>query len=422
MPESSDIVIGRISLIMGCIGGIQMYEKLIQGFRDIYGSEPEYYAAAPGRTELSGNHTDHQHGRVLAAAIDLATEAVLKKNGTDMIRVYSEGFGMSEIDINDLDVRPEEKNTTISLIRGIAAYYAGAGSLADEKICDISGFDAYVTSTVLPGSGLSSSAAFEVLIATIMNGLFNGSGLSAVKVAQIGQWAENNYFGKPCGLMDQTASSVGSIIGIDFKDPKSPVVERLDFDLAETGYKLCIIDTMADHSDLTGEYAAITEEMKAVSRMFGEEYLRDVSEADFYDKLAEVRKEAGDRAALRAIHFFSEEKRVEKQVEALKNREWDTFLQLVTESGLSSWRCLQNVTVSGAVGNQEIAFALAYAEQLLAGRGACRVHGGGFAGTIQAFVPDDMTESFKKKMEGVLGEGTCHILSIQPQGGCFTAL
>ncbi len=380
-------------------------------FEKTFGHKATHIFSAPGRTELGGNHTDHQHGCVLAAAVNLEMLAWVRPNGTDTIRVMSEGYPMSEIDLKDMEIKESEKNTTNALIRGVAAKFISMG-------CEVKGFDAYVTSTVLPGSGLSSSAAYEVLIGTIINHLYYGAKATAVEVAQIGQWAENVYFGKPCGLMDQTASSVGSIIGIDFADTANPVVEKVDFDFEKSGYALCIIDSGADHADLTDEYAAITEELKAVCRVFGKEFLREVDEDEFYANIAKVRAECGDRAVLRAIHVYEDNKRVALQKEAVKAGNFDEFLRLVTESGLSSWRFLQNVTATGATAHQEVAFALAYAEKLLKGKkGACRVHGGGFAGTIQAFVPLTELDYFKTEMEKAVGSGRCHVLAIRAEGG-----
>ena len=380
-------------------------------FEKIFGEKATYVFSAPGRTELSGNHTDHQHGQVLAAAVNLEMLAWVKPNDSTIIRVMSEGYPMSVIDVSDLEIKEEEKNTTNALIRGVAAKFIQMG-------CEVKGFDAYVTSTVLPGSGLSSSAAYETLIGTIINHLYYGAKATAVEVAQIGQWAENVYFGKPCGLMDQTASSVGSVNGIDFADNSNPIVEKIDLDLTANGYALCIIDSGADHADLTDEYAAITVELKNVCRIFGKEFLRDVDEDEFYANIANVRQVAGDRATLRAMHVFAENKRVEAQKAALRANDFDTFLKYVTESGLSSWRFLQNVTPKGRDEYQEVAFALALSEKLLAGtKGVCRVHGGGFAGTIQAFVPLEILDTFKTEIEKVLGEGKCHVLSVRAEGG-----
>ena len=380
-------------------------------FEKTFGEKATYVFSAPGRTELSGNHTDHQHGQVLAAAVNLEMLAWVKPNDSTIIRVMSEGYPMCVIDVSDLEIKEAEKNTTNALIRGVAAKFIQMG-------CEVKGFDAYVTSTVLPGSGLSSSAAFETLIGTIINHLYYGAKATAVEVAQIGQWAENVYFGKPCGLMDQTASSVGSVIGIDFTDNANPVVEKIDLDLTANGYALCIIDSGADHADLTDEYAAITVELKNVCRIFGKEFLREVDEDEFYANIANVRQVAGDRATMRAMHVFAENKRVEAQKAALRVNDFDTFLKYVTESGLSSWRFLQNVTPKGRDEYQEVAFALALSEKLLAGtKGVCRVHGGGFTGTIQAFVPLEILDTFKTEIEKVLGEGKCHVLSVRAEGG-----
>ena len=369
-----------------------------------------YFFSAPGRTEISGNHTDHQHGCVLAAAVNLVTVAEVTLNHFGLIRVQSEGYPVVEVDLNDLSVHEEEKNTTASLIRGVAAAFSQRGA-------QLEGFDARVRSSVLPGSGLSSSAAFEVLIGTICNELFFDKRLSAVEIAQVGQYAENVYFGKPCGLMDQTASSVGGMVFIDFENPDSPVVEQIDFDFAAAGHALCIIDSGADHADLTDEYAAIPGELKDVCAFFGKEVLRDIPEVDFFAALPELRHQVPDRAILRAIHFYQENSRVQRQAQALRDGDFDTFLDLVSESGRSSWMYLQNITPTGATEHQDVAVALALCDTLLHGQGAFRVHGGGFAGTVQAFVPLEMLDSFKEGIERVLGKGKCHILAIRSEGG-----
>lgn len=369
-----------------------------------------YFFSAPGRTEISGNHTDHQHGCVLAAAVNLVTVAEVTLNHFGLIRVQSEGYPVVEVELKDLSVHEEEKNTTAALIRGVAAAFAQRGAVLE-------GFDARVRSSVLLGSGLSSSAAFEVLIGTICNELFFDKKLSAVEIAQVGQYAENVYFGKPCGLMDQTASSVGGMVFIDFENPDRPVVERIDFDFAAAGHALCIIDSGADHADLTDEYAAIPGELKKVSAFFGKEVLRDIPEADFFAALSELRHRVPDRAILRAIHFYQENSRVQRQAQALRDGDFDTFLDLVSESGRSSWMYLQNITPTGATEHQDVAVALALCDTLLHGQGAFRVHGGGFAGTVQAFVPLDMLDSFKEGIERVLGKEKCHVLAIRSEGG-----
>ena len=384
-----------------------MNEQLKEKFAQYFGRKPEYVFSAPGRTELSGNHTDHQHGCVMAAAVNRETLAAVALNEGTVVNLYSEGYSLISVDTADLTVHPEEVNSTASLIRGVASKFQEYG---------LRGFDAYVTSNVLSGSGLSSSAAFEVLLGTIFNHILS-AGKSAIEIAQIGQYAENVYFGKPCGLMDQMASSVGNIIAIDFADPAKPIVTPMAFDFATSGYRLCVIDSGAGHEDLTDEYAAITRELKAVCRLFGKEFLRDVAEEAFFDRIAEVRKACGDRAVLRAIHVFEENKRVALQRKAIEENDFDTFLRYVRESGSSSWRQLQNVIPSGWKEHQEVAFALALAEKLLGGRGAVRVHGGGFAGTIQAFVPEDMVEAFCAGVDKALGEGSCQIMSIRKEGG-----
>ena len=380
------------------------------GFEAAFGGTPTKYYSAPGRTEIGGNHTDHQRGRVLAAAVNLDTIAAVRPNGTDVIRILSKGYPLCEVNITELVPVEAEINTTPALVRGVAARFTELG-------CKVEGFDAYCESTVLPGSGLSSSAAFEVLIGTIVNGLFFDNKVSAPEIAQIGQYAENVFFGKPCGLMDQTASSVGNLVTIDFFDKDHPVIEPVNFDFASCGHALCIIDTGADHADLTDEYAAIPGECKAVAAYLGKEVLSQIDEKEFYAKIPEIRKECGDRAVMRAIHFYQENARVPLQVEALRNGEFEKFLSLVKQSGYSSYMYLQNVIPAGYKAHQEVAVALALCEHYLNGRGAYRVHGGGFAGTVQAFVPYDILDSFVAGLDGVLGEGACHVLSIRPQGG-----
>ena len=370
-----------------------------------------YHFSAPGRTEIGGNHTDHQHGCVIAAAVDMETTAEVTLNGTNTIRVDSEGYKPVEIDLSDLKIREEEKNTTAALIRGVAAAFAQRGY-------KLAGFDAKVKSTVLPGSGLSSSAAFEVLIGRILNGLFADNAVSAIEIAQIGQYAENVYYGKPSGLMDQMASSVGGLVFIDFNDPKMPVVEKVDYDFAHSGYTLCTIDAGADHADLTDEYAAIPAEMKQVARFFGKEVLREVDENEFMANIKNIRaKLNNDRAVLRAIHFFNDNKRAQEEVKALKNDDFELFKQLVKKSGQSSYMYLQNVFATSMPKNQAVSLTLALCDEILGDKGAYRVHGGGFAGTVQAFVPLDMLDEFKTKIENVLGENMCHVLSIRPVGG-----
>ena len=380
------------------------------GFTAAFGAVPTHYFSAPGRTEIGGNHTDHQRGRVLAGAVDLDIIAAVRPNGTETIRVHSKGYPGGQIRLADLTPDPEEFNTTLGLIRGVAAGFSRLGHR-------VQGFDAYCESTVLPGSGLSSSAAYEVLMGTIVNHLFCAGQVSAPQVAQIGQYAENVFFGKPCGLMDQTASAVGNLVSIDFADPAQPVIHPVDCDFSACGHALCIVDTCSGHADLTGEYAAIPGEMKQVCDYFGKDVLSQIPEADFFAALPRLRGCCSDRAILRAIHFYRDNARVVQQVAALERGDFDTFLHLVTESGRSSWMYLQNVIPAGSIWQQPVALALMLCEQLLQGSGAFRVHGGGFAGTVQAFVPNERLEAFRRGIDAVLGNGACHVLHIRPQGG-----
>lgn len=386
---------------------------VLDGFARSFGDDeerPVVLCSAPGRTEICGNHTDHQHGRVLAGAVDLDFLACAAPNGLNRIRFQSEGWPMVEISLDELLPRTDERESTAALVRGMAG-------LVKERGYEVAGFDAYAVSEVLPGSGLSSSAACEVLLGVIENCLFCSGELDAVTIAQLGQRAENVYFGKPSGLMDQTASSVGGAVAIDFADPAEPVVRSVAVDLESLGYALCIIDSGASHAALTGEYASIPEEMGAVAAYFGRKVLREVDEAELLRALPELRRAAGDRAVLRAMHFFADDRRSAEEADALERGDIDAFLALVRESGRSSWELLQNITPTGAAKEQAMAVALAVAERALAGRGACRVHGGGFAGTIQAFVPLDALESFSAEVEAALGQGSCRALSMRPVGG-----
>ena len=385
-------------------------QALDAGFAAAFGGAPIRYFSAPGRTEIGGNHTDHQRGRVLAAAVNLDTQAAVRPNGTSTVRILSKGYPMSVVELAQLTPQESEINTTPALIRGVCARFAQLG-------CKVGGFDAYCESTVLPGSGLSSSAAYEVLIGTIVNHLFFDGKATQPEIAQIGQYAENVFFGKPCGLMDQTASAVGNLVTIDFFDKERPVIEPVDFDFSSCGHALCIIDSRASHADLTDEYAAVPGEIKAVAGQMGKEVLTQIDEADFYARLPELRKICGDRAVMRCIHFYQENTRVPKQVAALRCGDFDTFLRLIKESGYSSYMYLQNVIPAGYTAHQDVAVSLALCDHFLQGRGAYRVHGGGFAGTVQAFVPFDLLDSFRSGIDAALGEGACHVLSIRPQGG-----
>ncbi len=383
---------------------------LDRGFNEVFSAAPERYFSAPGRSEIGGNHTDHQHGRVLAAAIDRDTTTAVRLTGGNIVRVYSEGYPICEISLEELSPIEAEQGSSAALLRGVLAGFAGRRSA-------LGGFEAYIRSDVLPGSGLSSSAAFEVLLGTVCNHLFCGGSLSPAEVARIGQRAENEYFGKPCGLMDQMASASGGLIAIDFADPGAPILTPVGFDFSTSGHALCIIDTGADHAGLTGEYTAITDELKTLCSQFGANVLRELPEEEFYARLPALRGSCCDRAILRAIHFYDENTRVAQQAEALSSGDFDTFLQLVRKSGESSWMYLQNVIPAGSTARQDMALALALCHKLLGERGAFRVHGGGFAGTVQAFVPNDMLTGFKSCIESVFGSGSCRIMSIREYGG-----
>ena len=386
------------------------YRRLAGEFEELFRCKPKRYFSASGRTEVIGNHTDHNHGRVMAAAVNLDIIAAASANDTSVVTVKSEGFDADVIDISSLEPKPQETNKSASLIRGVCAGLKNRGY-------KIGGFDAYTTSDVLKGSGLSSSAAFEVLVGTIINHLYNDGKISAVEIAQVAQYAENVYFGKPSGLMDQMASSVGGFISIDFEDTSAPMIEAIDYDLSKSGYSLCIVDTRGSHAELTPEYAAIPDEMKAVAGYFGKEYLRQLSKQDVLDNVAALREKFGDRAVLRAFHFFDENERVIRLAAALKNGDFDAFLECINESGDSSYKYLQNVYAGSMPKNQSVSVALYMCDMLMQGSGASRVHGGGFAGTIQAFVKNDMLDGFINGMESVFGSGSCHVLNVRKQGG-----
>jgi galactokinase len=386
------------------------YEAGLERFCQLFGNQPVEIYSAPGRTEVCGNHTDHQHGHVLAASVNLDAIAFVSKRADMVVRLVSGDYPEITVDFNHLKMQDKELGTTAALIRGVAA------ALAQEGF-HIGGFDAYVTSDVLMGAGMSSSAAFESLIGTIVSGLYNDMGISPVTIAKAGQYAENVYFGKPCGLMDQMACSVGGLIYIDFKDEKNPVVEQVPCDFKKENYSLCITDTLGSHADLTDDYAAIPAHMKQVAKLFGKEYLREVEPEEFYQQIAMVRKQAGDRSTLRAMHFFGEMERVANGVCALKNQDFNTFLQMIAQSGDSSAKLLQNIYSSHDVEHQNVMIALAASVHILGENGVSRVHGGGFAGTIQAFVKHEAVPAYKEFLESIFGTGSCHVLNIRPYGG-----
>lgn len=387
------------------------YIRIAESFEELYGSDREVCVfSAPGRTEVGGNHTDHNHGKVLAASVNLDAVAVAAVNDENIVRVKSEGYKMDVADLSDLGVMPDERGRSASLVRGVCAGFKNRGY-------KIGGFDAATASNVLSGSGLSSSAAFEVLLGTMLNHLYNDGKVSAVEIAQIAQFAENEYFGKPCGLMDQMACSVGGFVQIDFKDPAAPVINKVDFDFASCNHALCIVDTGGNHADLTDEYAAVRGEMETAASKLGKSVLRDVDRNEFEKNIAVIRDSAGDRAVLRALHFFNENERVDKQAAALAKGNFEEFKSLIIESGFSSYMYNQNVYTCKAPAVQPVSLALAMCQDILSGKGAWRVHGGGFAGTIQAFVPADVLDEFKSKICDVFGEKSCYVLNIRPEGG-----
>lgn len=387
------------------------YAAAVDSFESIYGKRDGLRLfSAPGRTEVGGNHTDHQHGCVLAGSVDLDVIAVVAPTDDGSVKVKSEGYDEDSFNISDLEPKTEEYGMALALIRGMCGGFKNDGY-------SIGGFVAYTTSNVLKGSGLSSSAAFEVLIGNILSGLYNDGKVDPVEIAKIAQKAENIYFGKPCGLMDQMASSVGGFTGIDFNDPQKPVIDKVVFDLAAHKHSLVIVNTGGNHADLTGDYADITIECRSISEYFGKNFLREVDENAFYSDLAGARAAAGDRAVLRAIHFFNENKRAVAEKQALLDGKFDEFLDICNESGKSSFEYLQNVYSPSNPKEQGLSVALAVAERVLAGKGASRVHGGGFAGTIQAFVPDELLDTYLSAMKSVFGDNSCYVLNIRPVGG-----
>ena len=387
----------------------ERYVKAIESFEELFGVKDVEIYSAPGRSEIGGNHTDHQCGRVLAASINLDAIAIVAKKESGIV-LKSEGYPMINVSLADLLPKKEEEGTSAGLIRGVAARLK-------EEGYEIGGFEAYVTSDVLNGAGMSSSAAFEVLIGNILSGLYNEGNISPVLIAQAGQYAENVFFGKPCGLMDQMASSVGNLIFIDFADVKNPVIKKVNVNFEDFNHSLCIVDTKGSHADLTDEYAAIPEEMKRVAAYFGKEILKQVDKNEFYTNIPEIRKVAGDRAVLRAMHWFEETDRVIDQVNALEEENFEEFKKLIKSSGDSSFKYLQNVYSVKNLSRQEMAVGLALSDVILKGKGVSRVHGGGFAGTIQAFVPNDIVDIYKKNMEDIFGEDACHVLKIRKYGG-----
>ena len=391
---------------------LKRYERLFRNYVHHFDETEWRLFSAPGRAELGGNHTDHNHGKVLAASVHLDSIAVAGKNADNTMILYSQGYDQPfEVDLTDLAVNEQEQGTTTALVRGIAARFKELGA-------ETGGINMVMSSDVFPGSGLSSSASVEMLIAAVLNTLYNKGQFTAEELAQIGRYAENVYFGKPCGLMDQLACSVGSIISIDFKAPSKPLINKIHFDFGRYGYSLVVVNTGGSHADLTADYASIPAEMKSIAQQFGVQTLREVSEEDFLRKIPALRKQAGDRAVLRAWHYFQENRRVELQAAALQSGDLNTFLELVRESGNSSFKWLQNSYSAHSVNKQGIALALALSERFIAetGEGACRVHGGGFAGSVQMFLPTDAIHSYKTIMEPVFGKASIQRLHIRSVG------
>ncbi len=384
------------------------YEALADAFRNHFGREPEMFVSAPGRTEVVGNHTDHNRGTVLAAAVNLDTLAAIAPRKDNIVTLYSEGYDQPFIvDLADLEIHEDEKETTFALIRGVAAKLADLGY-------HIGGFDASVTSTVLKGSGLSSSAAFEVMVVAAFDALYNGWTIDSKLNARISQYAENVYFGKPSGLLDQSASAVGGLVTIDF-GPDDPVVEALNYDFASKGYAVCVVSAGGEHANLTADYAAIPSEMKQVAVQMGVDVLAKVSSEQLEEALPQLKGKVTERAILRAFHFVDETKRVEDAVKALREDDLDHFFEAVIDSGESSWKLLQNLYVASS-DNQEMPLALEMSRRMLKGRGAWRIHGGGFAGTILAVEPFDLLPNYEARMNAVFGDHATTVLSIRPEG------
>lgn len=392
------------------------YKKIITLFKKYFSENNQLkFFSTPGRIEISGNHTDHNNGKVLAGAVNLDTIAAVSKNNTNKITLYSKGYKQPfQVNLNRLDKIKIEEGTTTALIRGIAYKLQKCGYR-------LGGFDGIMTSNVMVGSGLSSSASVEVLIGTIFNILFNNQKISPREIALTGQWAENNYFNKPCGLMDQITCSLGGIITIDFKNPQKPVVEKINYDFQSTGYSILIVDTGGSHADLTGDYASIPKEMNKAAQQFGGQVMRDVRLEDLIRNIPALRNKLGDRPLLRSLHFLKENNRVNAEVNALKNNDFSEFLNLITESGNSSFKYLQNCFTANDINNQSIPLALALTEMFIkkTGSGACRVHGGGFAGTIQVFLPENQVDSYKQFISPVFGKNAILKIQIRKIGSCM---
>lgn len=391
---------------------LQRYNELAGFYEEKFGAAGLQYFSTPGRTEIGGNHTDHNHGRVLAGSINLDSIAVASVNNSNSVTVYSVGYEDSfVVELDKLVADEKEFGTTTSLIRGIAARLKELGY-------QVGGFNACITSDVLPGSGLSSSASIEVLIGNIFSSLFNSNSIKPEILAMTGQYSENNFFGKPCGLMDQVACAMGGMVTIDFKDPQDPQIRKIDFDFDAQDHSLIVVDTGGTHADLTDDYASVPTEMKSVAAALDATVCREIQEKDLMAGLQELRSECGDRAVLRALHFLGDNQRVVDQVQALENNDFKSFLQMITESGNSSYKRLQNIISPSSKEEQGVALGLAITEIFLKkiDAGACRVHGGGFAGTIQVFLPNSAVGDYSSLMQGVFGDDAVHVLRIRPLG------
>jgi len=402
---------GEFAAVYGAEAEAQLcrYERLIGKFESAFGpADGAIAVSSPGRAEVCGNHTDHQHGRVLAAAVSLDTIAVARKNDKNEVTLHSEGYKRSMVvNLDDLSPKARERETSLALIRGVAARMKELGY-------GIGGFDAAVTSSVFKGSGLSSSAAFEVLIVTIFNALYGDGKIDPAERAKIAKYAENEYFGKPSGLMDQMASSVGGFTGIDF-GPEEALITPIKYDFLKKGYAVCVVSAGGEHGNLTDEYATMPSEMRSVANALNGEVLRDIDPAVMEEKIPYLKGKVSDRAILRALHFFDEDQRAARLTDVLLQDDLNTFFDIINASGESSWKLLQNLYVPGR-DNQEMTLALALTQRMLAGRGASRIHGGGYAGTILAFVPIDFLDEYKARMNAVFGENATTVLSIRPVG------
>lgn len=387
------------------------YVRLLNEFIKLFGEDRDVIiTSAPGRTEVCGNHTDHNNGKVLAASVNLDAVAVAAKNDEGVVRVKSDGHAMNVVDVSELLPDESEFGHSTAMVRGVVAKIEGMGY-------QIGGLDCVTASDVIGGSGLSSSAAFEVLLGTTLSYLYNNGVISAVDIAKTAQYSENVFFGKPCGLLDQMASSVGTFVTIDFESNENPKIKKVDFDFSKSGHSLCIVDTGGSHSDLTDDYAAVRAEMESVAKALGKDVLREIDYNDFKAAVPSLFGKVSDRALIRAYHFYRENIRVEKAVAALESNHFDEFKKMINESGRSSYMYNQNVYTPKNPAEQKLSLALCISEEVLGVNGAYRVHGGGFAGTIQAFVPNELLEQYKTAVESVFGKGSCHVLIIRPVGG-----